>query len=52
MGSVVSCSFLVTEEAARHVLIDAIKDNKMGLMSARTTLVFPQRARDDAAQRR
>ena len=30
MGSIVLCSFPVTEGAARHVLIVAIKDNKIG----------------------
>ena len=31
MGSIVRCSFPVTEGAARHVLIIAIKDNKDGV---------------------
>ena len=30
MGSVVRFSFSVTEGAARHILIVAIKDNKVG----------------------
>ena len=30
MGSILRCSFPVTEGAARHACIVAIKDNKMG----------------------